>query len=205
MLSTNIYKAFKTVNEMLKKRGYSNDYESTSYDDFLNTFESLQQLTIKSEHPSGKKVVVYFPEVETKNNETDKNGHIGIKQIREYIDLSIEEDIHNIILIVLNDATTFAQKEMQNDKKNGIKIEIFKYEDLQIDITRHELVPEHRLLTEEEKLEVLKEFSTKIELLPRITTDDPVSKFYGFEKHDMIKITGFSETAGIRETYRVVV
>jgi DNA-directed RNA polymerase subunit H (RpoH/RPB5) len=206
MLPPIVLKAYKTVNDMLIKRGYNHTYSDIEY----TSFESLEQMTIKTSKIIGgsdginKHIIVYFPEGESKDG--DKNGHIGVKHIRQYVDKAKLDDIHDIILIVENDITTFGKKEIDlfRSSKPSIKIEIFKYADLQIDVTMHVLVPKHRLLSEEEKNTVLKEYSSEPRMFPKLSIDDPQSKFYGFEKHNMIEITNFSETGGIYVKYRIV-
>lgn len=75
----------------------------------------------------------------------------------------------------------------------------------ELDISKHELVPKHELLTEEEKAEVMKRFSITPRQLPRMLDTDPMSKKLGAKAGDVIKITRKSETAGEAEYYRVVI
>ncbi len=72
-------------------------------------------------------------------------------------------------------------------------------------IFEHNLVPEHVLLSDEEKKALLKKYRIKISQLPRIFTTDPAVKELGAKKGDVIKILRKSEVAGTVEYYRVVV
>jgi len=74
-----------------------------------------------------------------------------------------------------------------------------------IDIFIHELVPKHRVLSEEEKEEVLKRYNAKLMDLPRILVSDPVVRRLGAKPGDVIEITRKSPTAGESKYYRVVV
>lgn len=47
------------------------------------------------------------------------------------------------------------------------------------DILKHQLVPEHVILSEEEAEKILEEMKIHAEQLPRIRTDDPVVKAIG--------------------------
>ncbi|MBC7100266.1 DNA-directed RNA polymerase subunit H [Methanothermobacter tenebrarum] len=72
------------------------------------------------------------------------------------------------------------------------------------DILKHQLVPEHVILSEEEAEKVLKEMKIHAEQLPSIRTDDPVVKAIGAKEGDILKIIRESPTAGKFVTYRIV-
>lgn len=72
------------------------------------------------------------------------------------------------------------------------------------DILKHQLVPEHVILSEEEAKKVLEEMKIHAEQLPRIRTDDPVVKAIGAKEGDILKIIRESPTAGKFVTYRIV-
>lgn len=75
-----------------------------------------------------------------------------------------------------------------------------------IDILKHELVPPHIILSEEEKEEVMKKYKVKnLKQFPRILSSDPVVKALGGKPGDLIKIIRKSKTAGETIYYRVVV
>jgi len=73
----------------------------------------------------------------------------------------------------------------------------------EIDITKHEFVPRHIKLTEEQTEEVLKKFN--ISKLPRVLKEDPALSKLDVKKGDVVKITRKSPTTGESEFYRVVI
>jgi DNA-directed RNA polymerase subunit H (RpoH/RPB5) len=73
------------------------------------------------------------------------------------------------------------------------------------DILKHELVPEHVILEEKEKKELLEKLKITIINLPKILTNDPVVKTIGAKEGDVLKIIRPSATAGTSIYYRVVV
>jgi DNA-directed RNA polymerase subunit H len=74
-----------------------------------------------------------------------------------------------------------------------------------MDILRHELVPKHEILKEQEAKEVLERYKIQPYQLPWIRTSDPVIKRIGAKPGDIVKITRVSPTAGKAIAYRYVV
>ena len=73
------------------------------------------------------------------------------------------------------------------------------------DILKHELIPEHSVLKEEEKKELLAKLNILPQQLPKIQLSDPVIKVLEAKEGDVIKINRNSPTAGKSTYYRLVV
>ena len=73
------------------------------------------------------------------------------------------------------------------------------------DVTEHELVPKHEILSEEEAEEVLDDFDIESYQLPKLKEKDPVAKAIGAEAGNVVKITRNSPTAGKSVAYRLVI
>lgn len=74
----------------------------------------------------------------------------------------------------------------------------------------HQLVPEHRLIAEEEADRILKALKITRDQLPKIRKNDPViqvlEKIEGpIEEGRIIRVTRVSGTAGVSEAYRLVI
>lgn len=73
-------------------------------------------------------------------------------------------------------------------------------------ILKHKLVPEHVILSEQEKKEIIKKYAGGDPYkLPYILSMDPVAQAIGAKPGDVIKIIRKSSTAGAYIYYRLVV
>ncbi|HDI00981.1 MAG TPA: DNA-directed RNA polymerase subunit H [Candidatus Bathyarchaeota archaeon] len=85
------------------------------------------------------------------------------------------------------------------------RIELIPREFPTFNIFKHELVPEHRILSPEEAKEVLKRYRVKPYQLPWIRASDPAIIAIGAQPGDIVEIKRRSETAGEAIFYRYVV
>eukprot|EP01083_Nonionella_stella_P111220 326145_1 len=196
------YKAWKTVNQMLKDRGYNIEEEelNKSFEAFKNDYDetpSRAEFKIYAEHqddPSNN-IIVFFPE-------EDK---LGVPTIKEVCKKMEEHEVSKGIIVMKIEVTAFARRALE--KVSGrCQIETFKQSELMINITQHKLVPNHQILSDKDKKQLLEKYKLNSEeQLPRIQKLDPVARYFGAQKGQVFKITRQSETAGRYVTYRIVV
>jgi DNA-directed RNA polymerase subunit H len=74
-----------------------------------------------------------------------------------------------------------------------------------LNVLDHELVPEHTILNEQEKEEVLKKYGISLRQLPRVLITDPAIKEMNPKLGDVVKVMRKSQTAGESAYYRVVI
>ena len=103
-------------------------------------------------------------------------------------------------ILVLKGTTSIARREL--DQLQPCRIEIFSQDELVVNITEHNLVPKHILLSQEQKIELLKKYRVKEFQLPRISVEDPIAKYFGVKKGQILKIIRASETAGKNVTQK---
>mmetsp|Transcript_16911 Transcript_16911/g.25387 ORF Transcript_16911/g.25387 Transcript_16911/m.25387 type:complete len:226 (-) Transcript_16911:120-797(-) len=197
--ASRLFRVYKTVSAMLNKRGYMvpRDMREMTPGAFTAKFgehpirESLTILVEKADNETDQ-LFVFFPEDEK----------VGVKPIKVYTDRMKEENVLNAILVLRVDITPFAKQAVQ-EISDKFRIEHFKEAELLVDITEHTLVPEHLVLSMNEKGELLKRYRLKETQLPRIQPNDPVARYYGMKRGQVVKITRPSETAGRYVTYRI--
>lgn len=132
----------------------------------------------------------------------DASG-VGTKQVRAFNHFVDENNFHTGVFITQTPISPSAVRLL-----NGIPgriCEHFQEQDLLVNITRHELVPKHVLLSPEEKAKLLERYRLKESQLPRMQVSDPVARYLGLRRGQVVKIIRKSETAGRYASYRWVI
>jgi len=153
----------------------------------------LTVLVAHNDDPTDQ-MFVFFPD----------DPKIGIKIIKLYCQKMQEESISRAIIVVQQGMTPSAKQSLVDMAPKYI-LEQFMESELLINITEHELVPEHVVMTPEEKQELLTRYKLKETQLMRIQSGDPVARYFGLKRGQVVKIIRPSETAGRYISYRYVV
>ena len=74
-----------------------------------------------------------------------------------------------------------------------------------LNVLEHVMVPDHKIMSEEEVADLLSHYNITTEQLPKIYNDDPAVKTIGAQVDDVIRIVRTSHTAGRAEAYRLVI
>jgi len=199
-----LWRVRKTINEMLNDRGYIVTQEDLKMtldlfkEKFADSSFSRDKLTMwanKKDDPTGAdQIFVFFSD----------EPNLGVKSVRGYSEKMEQQKITRGIIVVQQGITPFA-KTVLGALAPKVIIEQFQEAELLVNITEHVLVPQHSLLTEIEKADLLKRYKLKPTQLPRIQATDPIARYYGLSKSQVVKIVRPSETAGKYVTYRLVV
>lgn len=191
----------RTVLQLCHDRGYlivQNELDET-FDLFkakYNGQPTREELTLLCAHNNNMddKIYVFFPE----------DPKIGVKVVQQYAVRMEEDQVHRAIVIVRAGLTPSAKQAMKNIGPEYV-MEDFLESEMLINITEHELVPQHILLTVEEKEELFSRYKLKESQLMKMLTTDPVARYYGFKRGQVVKIVRNSDTAGRYVTHRLVV
>ena len=114
----------------------------------------------------------------------------------------------NIILIFNNDTVSLPLISQLNkyDKifqKNGGMLQYFQIKQLMFNPTKHEYVPQHIKLREEEVADFMKKYMIRSKLdMSRIYPNDPIAKWLGLKYGDIVKIIRYNENSGESFYYR---
>jgi len=195
------WKIFQTTNELLYDRGYDiliAGNNIANFDDFRREFaidgdivDNQTMNFVKQNSQTKKLMIVYFS-----NDES-----IGIKHITKIYEKMMIGKIQQCILIYPNTLTSSAKKYLEKTQK--VTIESFSEDDLIINITKHKMTPKHTVLQLEQIRELYSQSGLVDSQLPRIAVTDPIAKYYGMKRGDIVQITRKSETAGLYVTYRI--
>lgn len=218
-----LWRAWRTVHEMVQDRGYelSDEEVKITLDDFKNNFGagdgSVDRSRMKfSARPSEAMIKRYSnpvtaanpnpppPDIGTIWVEFLPDSNVGIKQMRNFAQYLSQNMFHTGILVTNVNITPAALKIIPA-VASETKIECFLEQDLLVNITHHELVPKHVLLSKEERGKLLERYRLKDTQLPRIQLGDPIARYLGLRRGQVVKIIRKSETAGRYASYRLCV
>ncbi len=122
----------------------------------------------------------------------------NVERIQEYIAIMKKMNVIHSIIVYKDNATPVAKKVIE--ETTDILIELFQEEEMQYNITKHYLVPQHELVFEKGRKNT-KEFKEKYsDKFPILLKSDPISRFYGYNRGDIIKVT----RKGGHVMYRIV-
>jgi DNA-directed RNA polymerase I, II, and III subunit RPABC1 len=94
--------------------------------------------------------------------------------------------VKHAILVYEGTPTPAVKAVIANLPELEVAIELFHADDLQFNITKHELVPKHEKLPLQEAKEFKACYGTNI---PTLLRTDAVVRFYDFHKGEIIKVT----------------
>lgn len=154
-LTTREQNVLQTLTEMFQQRGY----QKIKFEDELTAINEGETVTAN-------------PRIFSKLNTEVIKGVVLNFEVKMY---------SHAILVYEGVPTANVKKQIDELSKIGKTIEIFSADDLQLNITKHILVPKHELLK-------ISKFKDKINL-PIILRSDPICRFYNFPKGEVIKVT----------------
>ena len=207
-----IYKAKGTLLEMLELRNYNtNKFSNFSINEIDTMYKSMDKKTTIENSAL---------DFTCQSNDTENDSSCIIKfllftkmrvgNLKILIDNMISDEIikekDTLIFVVkdkINTIDTFESLFNSYIDNNNIMIQIFWIDTLLFNITKHELVPEMRILNNQEKNELFEKVNIeRFNQLPLIEKTDPSAKFYGLKKGDVVEIIRKSPTSGVFRTYR---
>mmetsp|Transcript_26045 Transcript_26045/g.65751 ORF Transcript_26045/g.65751 Transcript_26045/m.65751 type:complete len:237 (+) Transcript_26045:107-817(+) len=221
-----IFQVRKTLWSLLTDRGYEvpdsdkNDTVQNFKDKCTNggVISEPERLTIrvnKPKHEKRRAVVLFSGKKDKFATDDVKHFFSQIDEEWNKYDMTHTTDSLTAIFVIHKTMTSFAKKVMvsEHQKRNAGSVEgtsrmnlafnVFFESDLVVNITEHTAVPKHRLLHPKEKKSLLSKYHVSEDQLPRILITDPVAKYFGLRRGEVVEIIRDSATAGRYTTYRI--
>jgi len=173
-----IFRMYKTIWEMLTDRGYdiNDSFLKMNMDDFKKNIKIYDNLIYqpKNGHNHLNKLCIFFC----------KEDNVGAKLIQqEFLPYVNENNCKQGIIILKKTITTQAKKNIL-ENISDIRIELFTRDELLVNITKNFLVPRFFLI---EDKNFLKQYNISESQLPRTNTNDPIIRYFGFKKGQLVK------------------
>lgn len=134
-----------------------------------------------------------------------ETGSVGTGTMKKFAHFCAEHNYKVGVFVTKASLSPAARRTMGAGSSVYTTLEAFLEEDLLVNITKHELVPKHNPLSKEEKIALLKRYHLKETQLPRILQKDPIARYLGLRRGQVVKIIRDSETAGRYASYRLCV
>jgi DNA-directed RNA polymerase subunit H (RpoH/RPB5) len=178
-------RALVTLKAMLTKRGLK-----------AEKFETIGQALDETKMYSFDGLLIIF----------SMKSRVSERDLQAYIEYSKENRYGAGVLIVTyarpSEATLAALRLYISDRQNPL-VQIFEIRHLQFDISNHRKVPAHRIISDEEKVEMMKEYHVKDPIsLPKIDSQDAMARWIGARPGDVIEVRGMCETSVENTRYR---
>lgn len=164
--------AYKNIIQMLRDRNY--------------TIESDDNLKIFAKHEN-KKILILARVI----------PKLNIEEI-EYLAESLDSlKINHALIVYTGVQTPAAKSALENMSKNNYFVECFHVGDLQINPTKHILVPKHELLDKVSSNKIKSQTNDGKDL-PNILKSDVIARYYNYKHGQVIKITRADGSIALR-------
>lgn len=204
--TTKLWRAYRTVKELVRDRGYNVGQEESeiTLEEFRSQFCTGDGTVMRSkmnfQAAPIPEVAEKFPNMGSIWVNFCEEASVGVKTMREFVILVAAKHFSSALFIYQTSITPSASKLIPTVDTS---IETFLENDLVVNITRHVLVPKHIVLSEDEKKDLLVRYRLKESQLPRIQREDPVARYFGLRRGQVVKIIRRSETSGRNASYRI--
>ncbi|KIM39998.1 hypothetical protein M413DRAFT_189771 [Hebeloma cylindrosporum] len=200
--SARLWKVNRTIHELVKDRGFlvADDEINMDLQRFREAFVTTGgavdrgklNFFTQTAANAHDQIYVFFAEEKS----------VGVKTMRKFLGILEDGKIQRGIIVFPGNMTPSARKVIIA-MASEYRLEEFSEADLLVNIVHHTLVPRHEVLTPEEKKVLLEKYRLKETQLPRIQVADPVARYYGLRRGQVVKITRPSETSGRYASYRI--
>ena len=210
-------KCMKTINEtdgLLSKRNYvlHDKFKELDYNE-LNNYNSIE-LIGKSKVNNNLYCFMYFvnnTSFLSKSYKTTSSNNINKieEEIKTLYNLTDDIEINLIIVLTqLMKINNYILEKKIIEKINIDNIQIFTFNNLLFNITKHSRVPKHiRVIRDKNEINELCKLRniSNINKLCKINMNDPLANFYGLRVGELFELKKFNKNAGMYIYYRVCI
>lgn len=193
-----IWRIYENVNKMIISRGFQNKHRltKTSFNSLIsNASFSRSKLDFVAERAREDKLKIMFWE-----------NKIGVVAVRAILKSMEKYDIAAVMIISKDKMTARGKKAVSEINRSlAMSIEHFTDDEVSVDITEHQWMSPHRIMSNVETKELLERYKVELQYLPKILKTDAMCRYIGGNVGQCIEIIRTSETAGTSLYYRVVV
>lgn len=200
--SFDMFRTHSTCLEMMEHRGFiSSAKREADFESFMLRYaaadasvphQALRFNATSKDDPRDRAMIRFEDEVS-----------VGINAMKTLITYMIEENF--TILILIGGILTPSSRAAIKKASSRYEIQWFSAKELRVNITHHILVPQHILLSTDEKQRLLQRYHMRESQLPRILSSDPIARYMGLKQGQVVKIVRPSESAGRSIFYRICV
>lgn len=196
-----LYKSRKIILKQCELRGYNiEEWNNFSINEVQSMYNN-KQLDMLLEHKDSKKKFYIKYNIFSKLRPQNVNDYVEDFYNVENI-LDKEDDLMIIIKNKPNDSLANLLKTIYNSE--GIYLNIIDMHTCLFNILDHKFVPKHRVLNDEEKEKVIKNYNIMDDKqIPEISRFDPVAKAIGLRPDQLCEITRSSPTTITTKYYRL--
>ena len=191
-----LFKIRKTVIEMIEDRKYIvPNSDKINFEEFSAQFDA-KNLDIFINDENKSPIYIHF------HNE---NKSMAKSDLKNLVESTIEKyNNHEIKIIILLKEKGNGSIFKELNKEEYKHVEIFMNKNMVFNITHHQMVPKHSILSLEEEEELLEKYNTTKNKLPKILKSDPIVQYYGMKPEQICKIIRKSPEVGESVYYRLV-
>lgn len=202
LLISEVYKSRRNILDIMEKQNYNvSEYNNFSINE-VNSMFNNDQMDMILENENERKIYIRY------NLGSKINESVILNFVEDLIYLSETLKKTDTLFIItkeeLNDPLSNVLKQIWEKEKVHIVIESIAR--LQYNILNHNLVPNHRIMNDNEVSAMMEKYNIlSLEQLPEINRFDPVAKLIGIKPKEVCEIKRPSKSAIESYYYRVCV
>ena len=198
---SHVFKSRLNILLQLKKQGYDTEsYDGFSMGEMHAMFQAKQMDMLLTNPTTNKKAYIKYHLANTIRHNNIYESIEDLFHLEEVLQKTDE-----LIIIVKDEPNEPIIKTVKQIwQEDGIIVTLYNIKRLQFNIIDHILVPPHRVVSDEEAIEIKKKYNIKSDLqIPGISRFSPISLAIGIRPGQLCEVIRKSKTAITTPFYRI--